>query len=354
MDGLWAECPIAADFASVVHRQLLLGAMLATQFSLMRQFLRPPYAARMPRAGSTPGVIICFILFLAGPGFNAVRLPFSFKDLHGLPPRDFSRQTPRPTDRQIAASVLPPGALLGRGTSRSGTLRGTAVTSTLQAGDDLKHACAVIAYEATAKDQRTQMEDAAQDSESYSFLTLPAPLRDSRRTCCILTPSHSCDGRPYAGRALPDDVRVPPLPSPPPPGALCNAYLPSDSTLQRFLWVVSFYAANGFYVVLDNHWRDDDTVLAGSGAWAALWAQLVRRACQWCLCQNHAMVSSSWVCMMGRMTVHRSRSWSLWVRIWRTGCCSTLQTSQITWALAGRRRYELHGSGTAQCHPGEA
>jgi len=54
----------------------------------------------------------CNVACGAGPGFNAVRLPFSFKDLHGLPPRNFGRQTPRPTDREIAASVLPPGASL--------------------------------------------------------------------------------------------------------------------------------------------------------------------------------------------------------------------------------------------------
>ncbi len=40
-----------------------------------------------------------------------MRLPFSFKDLHGLPPREFCRSALRPTDRDVAKSVLPPGAL---------------------------------------------------------------------------------------------------------------------------------------------------------------------------------------------------------------------------------------------------
>ena len=40
-----------------------------------------------------------------------MRLPFSFKDLHGLPPRKFYQSTPRPTDQEVAESVLPPGAL---------------------------------------------------------------------------------------------------------------------------------------------------------------------------------------------------------------------------------------------------
>ena len=47
--------------------------------------------------------------FFPTAGFNAVRLPFSFKDLHQLPPRDFQHPMPRPSDREVAASVLPPG-----------------------------------------------------------------------------------------------------------------------------------------------------------------------------------------------------------------------------------------------------
>ena len=74
---------------------------------------------------------------------------------------------------------------------------------------------------------------------------------------------------------------MPPLPAPPPAGVACNQYLPGDSTLRRLLWVVAFYAANGFYVLLDNHWREDDTVLADPAAWAANWAQLVRTIGSW-------------------------------------------------------------------------
>ena len=70
---------------------------------------------------------------------------------------------------------------------------------------------------------------------------------------------------------------MPPLPAPPPEGACCNAYLRGGSTLQRFLWVVGFYAANGFYVLVDNHWLEDDSVLADPAAWAGMWAELVRR-----------------------------------------------------------------------------
>lgn len=46
----------------------------------------------------------------APTGFNAVRLPFSFRDLHDLPPRRFANGIPKPSDDEVAASVLPPGA----------------------------------------------------------------------------------------------------------------------------------------------------------------------------------------------------------------------------------------------------
>ena len=79
-----------------------------------------------------------------------------------------------------------------------------------------------------------------------------------------------------AGVALPADAVIPPLPAPPSPGQCCNAYLPSDSTLARFLWVVSFYAANLFYVLIDNHLREDPTALDDPAGWAQQWATLAR------------------------------------------------------------------------------
>ncbi len=36
----------------------------------------------------------------------------------------------------------------------------------------------------------------------------------------------------------------------------CNQYLPNDSTINRFVWVVKYLAANGFYVIVDDHTED--------------------------------------------------------------------------------------------------
>ena len=48
-----------------------------------------------------------------------------------------------------------------------------------------------------------------------------------------------------AGVALPAGCVVPRLPVPPQSCGRCNDYLPHTSTLERFVWVARFYAANG-------------------------------------------------------------------------------------------------------------
>jgi hypothetical protein len=59
-----------------------------------------------------------------------------------------------------------------------------------------------------------------------------------------------------AGTTLPAGSIPPPLdaPAPPPKTPLtCNDYVPATSVKARLLWASKFFAANGFYVVLDDH-----------------------------------------------------------------------------------------------------
>jgi len=68
---------------------------------------------------------------------------------------------------------------------------------------------------------------------------------------------------------------APELPAPPPRQAnKCNDYLPGSSVMDRFLYVVKFYAANGFYVLVDNHLREDQTAINDPAGWATSWASL--------------------------------------------------------------------------------
>ena len=133
LDGLWGQDALSKDFATVVHRLKLLG-------------------------------------------FNSVRLPFSFQDLHSLPARDWGSQWQSPADSEMAKSVMPPGRQL------------------------------------TAK---------------HKLPALPSP-----------------------------PVRCQP--------STCNDYLPSSSTYERFCWVVHFLTHNGFYVLIDNHLREDQTSIKDS------------------------------------------------------------------------------------------
>lgn len=146
VDGLWEGYNgLPGDFATIVHRMQLMG-------------------------------------------FNAVRLPFSFKDLYELNPRDFTATCEIPTDEEIQDSVTHPS---------------------IPVGEDAK---------------------------------IPSMVAPPSRT----------------------------------PGK-CNDYFPNTTTLDRFLWVVNFFASNGFYVLIDNHLREDSTVLEDSQLWVQQWTDLVIR-----------------------------------------------------------------------------
>ena len=73
-------------------------------------------------------------------------------------------------------------------------------------------------------------------------------------------------------------------------GGACNAAVPGPggtaptgtggypaTTLDRFLWTVGYFASQGFYVMLDNQFNLDTTVLHDSGLWLARWTHLARR-----------------------------------------------------------------------------
>lgn len=50
--------------------------------------------------------------------------------------------------------------------------------------------------------------------------------------------------RVYNGTSVPDLVAAPSAPN-----GTCNSYIPNDSTMDRFAYIVNFLADNGLYVV---------------------------------------------------------------------------------------------------------
>ncbi len=48
---------------------------------------------------------------------------------------------------------------------------------------------------------------------------------------------------------------------------VCNAYLPEDTTLDRFMWVVNYFAQQDFYIILDNQFNLDQTATQDTQLW---------------------------------------------------------------------------------------
>lgn len=71
------------------------------------------------------------------------------------------------------------------------------------------------------------------------------------------------------------------LPSPPTGGSagICNSYVPSDSTFNRFMYVIQFLARNGFYLLLDNQFNFDTTAITNQNAWIQVC--LLTCTCRW-------------------------------------------------------------------------
>lgn len=90
-----------------------------------------------------------------------------------------------------------------------------------------------------------------------------APLTTSMLSWCDPTTSKELAKRAIDPDAPPEEkaaaeaqpAPIPPVPLPPAGGddLRCNTYLPRTTTLDRFLWVVQWFSANGFYVLLDYH-----------------------------------------------------------------------------------------------------
>lgn len=60
-----------------------------------------------------------------------------------------------------------------------------------------------------------------------------------------------------------------PGPRKPPPtiSGVCNSYLPADTVINRLLYVVNYLTTNGFYVILDNQFNFDDTIVRNPDQW---------------------------------------------------------------------------------------
>jgi hypothetical protein len=89
-------------------------------------------------------------------------------------------------------------------------------------------------------------------------------------------PPSSTTTPPGGGGGASPPLTLPSLHSPPPRRAgWCNDWVPPfEALLDRFLWVIDFFTANGFYVVLDNQFNYDKSAMEDPGLWVAQWRKL--------------------------------------------------------------------------------
>ncbi len=99
------------------------------------------------------------------------------------------------------------------------------------------------------------------------------------------TPTFSCQPPDAAALAAATaDPQDPGCTLPPPPlmrdpdrsSGRCNGYLPTSNVRDLFLYTVKFYVDNGFYVLADNHLREDRTAIDDFQAWVEGWKDVTR------------------------------------------------------------------------------
>jgi hypothetical protein len=98
----------------------------------------------------------------------------------------------------------------------------------------------------------------------FSFKEFGMAPRDPKYTTCssaavseeAMAASVTPPGVKLPAGALPPRLRVPAGPS----SGVCNDYIPMESVRTRFLWACKWLAANGFYVVIDDHMAYDTLV----------------------------------------------------------------------------------------------
>ncbi len=107
----------------------------------------------------------------------------------------------------------------------------------------------------------------------------------------VATISHIQRSVTHPSHPIGDNRAIPQMIAPPDRQAgMINDYLPNDSTFNRFLWVVNFFARNGFYVLIDNHLREDQTVLEDSQKWVQYWVHLATAIAQDPIAKDHVML----------------------------------------------------------------
>ncbi len=108
----------------------------------------------------------------------------------------------------------------------------------------------------------------------FSFKDLQLPPKNFAQPCKISSTAEIQQSVTNP-KVQPGDKALPPQPFPPSRKAgMCNDYLPNDTTFNRYVWMVNFFAQNGFYALVDNHLREDPTAVEDQKKWVDEWVKL--------------------------------------------------------------------------------
>ena len=110
----------------------------------------------------------------------------------------------------------------------------------------------------------------------FSFANLYGTTQPQSFTQSCSTDTQGTILKATTDPSAPPSTNTPPTLSEPGPltQGVCSANLPSDSVLNRFLYVIRFFAQNDFYVLVDNHLNMDPTAIQDPTGWAQDWGKL--------------------------------------------------------------------------------
>ncbi|KAK9809361.1 hypothetical protein WJX73_008925 [Symbiochloris irregularis] len=112
------------------------------------------------------------------------------------------------------------------------------------------------------------------------------------RSCTVTSTAAIVENATPPGVTFTNYGSVPPIPAPPQGygNGICNSYLPNDSVYTRFLYVIRYFAKQGFYVILDNQLNLDPTAVQTPSKWVQLWTQVITDLTSDSITAGHIMV----------------------------------------------------------------
>lgn len=99
------------------------------------------------------------------------------------------------------------------------------------------------------------LNGAVQNTYQYSSLS---PATTSQLIANLTNPSYSISGKILPALTYTSGQTY------------ANQYLPANTVMARFVYVINFFAKNGFYVLIDNH-TEDNSIVTNQTTWVANW-----------------------------------------------------------------------------------